>query len=172
MKIYIDVLSNDELFSDTYKVTLTDNVLYEVVGKYETRKGDEVVLEGANASAEEADEGCDEGSTSGIDVVLNHRLVETGFGDKKGFTDYLKSYMKKILKHLEENDRKDEIEEFKGNINKVMKEMMGKFKDLQFFTGESMDPDAMICMVEYKDVNGTERPVLYFFKHGLREEKC
>ena len=44
--------------------------------------------------------------------MLNHRLVETGFGDKKGFTDYLKSYMKKILKHLEENDRKDEIEEF------------------------------------------------------------
>ena len=24
---------DDELFSDTYKVTLTDNVLYEVVGK-------------------------------------------------------------------------------------------------------------------------------------------
>ena len=71
--------------------------------------------------------------------MLNHRLVETGFGDKKGFTDYLKSYMKKILKHLEENDRKDEIEEFKGNINKVMKEMMGKFKDLQFFTGESIE---------------------------------
>ena len=70
--------------------------------------------------------------------MLNHRLVETGFGDKKGFTDYLKTYMKKILKHLEENDRKDEIEEFKGNINKVMKEMMGKFKDLQFFTGESI----------------------------------
>ena len=41
-----------------------------------------------------------------------------------------------------------------------------------YFSGESMDPDAMICMVEYKDVNGTERPVLYFFKHGLREEKC
>ena len=64
------------------------------------------------------------------------RLVETGFGDKKGFTDYLKTYMKKVLKYLEENDRKAEIEEFKTNINKVMKEMMGKFKDLQFFTGK------------------------------------
>jgi len=172
MKIYKDVFSGDELFSDTYKVNLVDNVIYEVIGKYETRKGDEVVLEGANASAEELDEGTDEGSTSGVDVVLNHRLVETGFGDKKGFTDYLKSYMKKVLKYLEENDRKAEIDEFKTNINKVMKEMMGKFKDLQFFTGESMDPDAMICMCEYKDVNGEERPVLMFFKHGLEEEKC
>jgi len=172
MKIFIDVFSGDELFSDTYKVTLKDNVMYEVVGKYETRKEGEVVLEGANASEECADEGTDESAVSGIDVVLNHRLVETGFGDKKGFTAYLKAYMKKVLKFLEDEDRASEIDEFKTNINSVMKELMGKFKDLQFFTGENMDPDAMIAMCEYKDVNGEERPVLMFFKHGLREEKC
>ena len=119
--------------SDTFGIYYS-NIFYL---QYETRKEGEVVLEGANASAEEADEGCDENSTSGVDVVLNHRLVETGFGDKKGFTDYLKSYMKKVLKYLEENDRKAEIDEFKANINKVMKEMMGKFKDLQFFTGKN-----------------------------------
>ena len=76
-------------------------------------------------------------SVSGVDIVLNHRLVETGFGDKKGFTAYLKAYMKKVLGYLEENDRKDEIAEFKSNINNVMKEMMGKFKDLQFYTGKT-----------------------------------
>ena len=106
--------------------------------QYETRKEGEVVLEGSNASAEEVDEGTDENSTSGIDIVLNHRLVETGFGDKKGFTAYLKAYMKKVLKYLEENDRTAEIDEFKSNINNVMKEMMGKFKDLQFFTGKTI----------------------------------
>ncbi len=97
MKIYKDVFSNDELFSDTYKIELVDGVLYEVTGKYETRKQGEVVLEGANASAEGdgGDEGTDETSESGVDIVLNHRLVETGF-DKKGFTDYLKMYMKKV----------------------------------------------------------------------------
>jgi len=172
MKIFKDVFSGDELFSDTYKVTLKDNVMYEVIGKYETRKEGEVVLEGANASEECADEGTDESAVSGIDIVLNHRLVETGFGDKKGFTAYLKAYMKKVLKYLEENDRTAEIDEFKANINNVMKDLMGRFKDLQFFTGESMDPDAMIGMCEYKDVNGEERPVLMFFKHGLEEEKC
>jgi hypothetical protein len=55
------------------------------------------VLAGSNASAEEFAEGEEEGSTSGIDIILNHRLVETGFGDKKGFTDYLKMYMKKVF---------------------------------------------------------------------------
>lgn len=35
-----------------------------------------------------------------------------------------------------------------------------------------MDAEAMIAMCLYKDVNGEERPVLMFFKHGLEEEKC
>ena len=112
--------SGDELFSDTYKIVLKDEVLYEVWGKYETRKQGEVVLEGSNASAEEADEGTDEGSESGIDIVLNHRLVETGFPDKKAFTEYLKGYMKKVVKYLEENNKAGEVDGFKANIQKVI----------------------------------------------------
>ena len=96
-----------------------------------------MVLAGANASAEEADEGTDEASTSGVDIVLNHQLVETGFGSKKDFTVYLKDYMKKVVKYLEDNNRSGEVDNFKKNINGVMKDLLGSFKDLQFFTGES-----------------------------------
>merc|ERR1712029_117053 len=49
---------------------------------------------------------------------------------------------------------------FKTNINKVMVGLLGKFKDLQFFTGESMDAEAMILMLDYREVDGEERPVL------------
>ena len=92
-------------------------------------------MAGSNASAEQADEGTDANSVSGVDLVLNHRLVETGFGSKKDYTIYLKDYMKKVIKHLEDNDRTAEVDEFKKNINGVMKELLGKFKDLQFYTG-------------------------------------
>lgn len=34
-----------------------------------------------------------------------------------------------------------------------------------------MDPDAMIVLCDYRDVDGEDRPVLTFFKHGLDEEK-
>ena len=95
-----------------------------------------MVLAGANASAEEADDGTDEGSVSGVDVVLNHQLVETGFGSKKDFTVYLKDYMKKVVKYLEENNRSGEVDDFKKNISGVMKDLLGSFKDLQFYTGE------------------------------------
>lgn len=51
-------------------------------------------------------------------------------------------------------------------MNKQMKEILGRFKDLQFFTGESMDCDGMVAMCEYRDVDGTQQPVFMFIKQG------
>jgi len=109
---------------------------------------------------------------SGVDLILNHRLVETGFGKKADYMTYLKDYMKKVVNYLSDNNKADQVDSFKKNINGVMKGLLGKFNDLQFFTGESMNPTGMIILVEYKEVNGEERPVVMFFKHGLEEEKC
>merc|ERR1711983_19731 len=104
------------------------------------------------------DEGTESSTVSGVDLVLNHRLTETGFGSKKDYMVYLKDYMKKVVKYLEENDRASEVDTFKKNINGVMKDLLGKFKDLQFFTGESMDAEAIIMIMDYKDYEGEERP--------------
>merc|ERR1711894_157489 len=165
--------SGDELFSDTYPIKLVEDCIYEVTVKHVSRKaGSDFVLEGSNASAEEADEGTEEAMESGVDLILNHRLVETGFGKKADYMNYLKDYMKRVVAYLESNDKKDQVEGFKKNINGVMKGLLGKFNDLQFFTGENMDPKGMIILVEYKEVDGEERPVVMFFKHGLEEEKC
>lgn len=65
----------------------------------------------------------------------------------------------------------DQVDVFKTNINTVMKDILGRFKDLQFFTGESMDADGMIAMMEYRDIDGVSTPILMCFKHGLDEEK-
>jgi len=173
MKIYKDVFSGDELFSDTYPMKLVDDCIYEVYGKHETRTEGDIQLDGANASAEgeDGDAGADPSSTSGVDIVLNHRLTESGFGSKKDYTVYLKDYMKKIVTYLETNGRADEVDTFKKNINGYMKDVLGRFKDLQFFVGESMDNDAMIMIMDYKDYKGEERPFMIAFKHGLEEEK-
>lgn len=84
------------MFSDSFKLKLVDDVVYEVYGKLIQRKHGDVQIEGFNPSAEEADEGTEEAVESGIDVALNSRLVETyAFGDKKSYSLYLKDYMKK-----------------------------------------------------------------------------
>ena len=44
--------------------------------------------------------------------------------------------MKKIVTYLESNGRTDEVDTFKKNINGYMKDVLGRFKDLQFFVGE------------------------------------
>ena len=172
MRIYKDIITGDEMFSDTYRIKLVDEVIYEVTGKLISRNLGDVQLDGANPSQEEADEGTENAVESGVDVVLNHRLSETyAFGDKKSYTGYLKEYMKKIVEKLQEKNP-DQVDTFKTNMNKAAKDILGRFKDLQFFTGESMDCDGMVALLEYRDQeDGTQIPILMFFKHGLLEEK-
>ena len=101
-----------------------------------TRKiGDDFDI-GANASAEGGEEGTEDASESGVDLILNHRLVETGFGKKNDYMNYLKDYMKRVVSYLESNNKGDQVESFKKNINGVMKGLLGRFSDLQFFTGK------------------------------------
>jgi hypothetical protein len=53
-----------------------------------------------------------------------------------------------------------------------MKDILGRFKELQFFVGESQEIDGMVALMEYRDNDdGTQTPILMFFKHGLDEEK-
>jgi len=173
MRIFKDVFTGDELFSDTYTMKEVDNVIYEVYGKHETRTEGNIQIDGQNDSAEgeDPDAGADPSSVSGVDIILNHRLQETGFGTKKEYLEHLKLYMKKVIKHLEDNGKKDEVETFKTNINKNMGAILKNFKNLEFYLGENMDSDGMIMILDYKEVNGEERPYLIAFKHGLEEEK-
>ena len=61
-----------------------------------SRKQGEILIDGANPSAEGGDEGTEEAVESGCDIVLAHRLAECfAFGDKKSYTQYLKEYMKR-----------------------------------------------------------------------------
>lgn len=94
----------------------------------------------------------------------------------------------RLVAKLEET-APSEVDTFKSNMSKVMKDLLGRFKDLQFFTGNNlfvfcviftlikfilgsqMDVDGMVALMEYRDINGESRPVMMFFKHGLIAEK-
>ncbi|XP_033474279.2 translationally-controlled tumor protein homolog [Epinephelus lanceolatus] len=170
MIIYRCIISNDEMFSDIYKIKVSDNgIFFEVEGKTTTRTEDfDERLIGANASAEEVAEGTESSSVSGVDIVLNHNLHETGF-DKKGFTAYIKEYMKAIKARLEETDP-DRVKPFMAGAQDEVKKVLANFKNYQFFTGESMNPDGMVGLLDYREDGIT--PFMLFFKDGLVEEKC
>ena len=102
MIIYKDILTGDELFTDSNKVNLIEDCLYEVLCNHISRKGDQFVLDGANPSAEGEDDGDvadDPGVESGLDLVLNQKLQETSF-DKSAYKTYLKTYTKSWVSYF------------------------------------------------------------------------
>lgn len=175
MIIFKDILTGDELFTDSNKVELIDDCLYEVLCNQVSRKQGSFVLDGANPSAEgeDADEGTDEAVESGLDLILNQRLQETNF-DKAAYKSYLKTYTKSLQEKWKEMELAPEtLAEYKEKFTVAVKKVLPILDNVQFFMGESYNPDGMVALLEYrdkKDGSGQE-PYMYFFKHGLESEK-
>ena len=68
---------------------------FGATGKDVLRNDIDEALIGGNKATEpgEEDESVDNSAVTGINIVLTHKLVETGFG-KDTFKDWLKTYMK------------------------------------------------------------------------------
>ncbi|ORY61180.1 translationally-controlled tumor protein [Leucosporidium creatinivorum] len=166
MLLYTDILSGDEMISDAYDLTLVDDVIYEADCAMITL-GATAVNTGANASAEEAEEDLEDGEQKVNNVVNSFRLTATSF-DKKSFLTYLKGYMKEIKTKLQETNP-DRVAAFEKGAQTFAKKVVANFKDYEFYTGESMNPDGMIALLNYRE-DGTT-PYFSFWKDGLKEVK-
>jgi len=161
------------MFTDSSKVRLVDGCIYEVECRQVTRKQGDIEIAGFNPSAEEIDEGTDEQLESGLDLVLNQRLVETGF-TKGDYKNYLKTYTKSLQEKWKELEwSEDQINQAKTKLTEAVKKVLPKLGDYQFFLGENYNPEGMVGLLEYreKEDGSGETPIMIFFKHGLEEEK-
>ncbi|SCU81789.1 LAFA_0C07184g1_1 [Lachancea sp. 'fantastica'] len=166
MLIYKDIISGDELLSDAYDLQLVDGVIYEANCDMVKVGGDNVDI-GANPSAEAGDDDVEDGSEVVNNVVHSFRLQQTAF-DKKSFLTYIKGYMKEIKNKLQETNP-DQVTVFEKGAQAYVKKVIGSFKDWEFFTGESMNPDGMLVLLNYRE-DGTT-PFVAIWKHGVLEEK-
>lgn len=137
-----DIITGDELISDSYNLKEIDGVVYEADCSKITIGGDTVDI-GANPSAEEAEESTEEGKQQVIDVVHSFRLNETSF-DKKSYLSHLKGFMKEVKQKMKDNGASDEqVTEFEKGASGYAKKIVANFKDFEFLIGESMNPDGM-----------------------------
>lgn len=167
MIIFTDIISGDELLSDAYDPKLVDDVVYEAdCTMINVKPGADVDI-GANPSAEDAEEALEEGVETVNNVVYSFRLQQTAF-DKKSFVTYIKGYMKAVKAKLAET-APDQIPVFEKGASAYVKKILGSFKDWDFYTGESMDPDAMVVLLNYREDGVT--PYVVIWKHGIKEEK-
>lgn len=167
MLIYKDIISGDELLSDAYDTTLVNGAVYEANCAMVNVSGGGDVDIGGNPSAEDGDEDLEDGTETVNNVVYSFRLQQTSF-DKKSFLTYIKGYMKRVKAHLAEKNP-DEIETFEKGATAYVKKVIANFGDWDFYTGESMDPDAMVVLLNYRE-DGTT-PFVAIWKHGVSEEK-
>ncbi|GAV74917.1 TCTP domain-containing protein [Cephalotus follicularis] len=168
MLVYQDLLTGDELLSDSFPYKEIENgILWEVEGKWVTQGAVDVDI-GANPSAEgaEDDEGVDDQAVKVVDIVDTFRLQEQPPFDKKQFVAYIKKFIKVLTPKLDEENQT----KFKKNIEGATKYLLSKLSDLQFFVGESMHDDSTLVLAYYKE--GATDPTFLYFAHSLKEVKC
>jgi len=168
MIIFKDIITDDEIISDSYNLKEIDGIAYEAdCSRINVGVGD--INIGANASAEDQEEGVEDQAETVIDVVHSFRLSQTSF-DKKNYLTHLKSYMKMVKQKLQEkNADASEIKVFEEKAQAFAKKIVQNFKDYDFYIGESMNPDGMVVLLNYRE-DGTT-PFVTVWKHGLTEMK-
>ncbi|KAK9003249.1 hypothetical protein V6N11_060813 [Hibiscus sabdariffa] len=166
MLVYQDLITGDELLSDSFPYREIENgMLWEVDGKWVVQGAVNVDI-GANPSAEGADEdeGVDDQAVKVVDIVDTFRLQEQPAFDKKQFIAYIKKFIKNLTPKLDAEKQ----ENFKKNIEGATKYLLGKLKDLQFFVGESMLDDGCVVFAYYKE--GATDPTFLYLAYALKEE--
>jgi len=149
MIIYRDIISDDELLSDSFKTELIDDVVYKV------------------KTAKITDED-DPDAGEFINLVKIHDLREVQY-DKKTYGMQVKGYMAKVVAHLQKT-APDRVDSFKKNAQGfVVNTVMANFSDFQFFAGKEMNPEAQVILSRWEE--GDLSPTFFIWRDGLRAEK-
>ncbi|OAP64375.1 hypothetical protein AYL99_00347 [Fonsecaea erecta] len=173
MIIYRDIISGDELASDTSKIIDVGNGLWEIDGKMVTKGSENFVLEGANPSAEgeDADEGADDTKVTVLDLADQFRLQKMEGGmTKKSYQSELKKYMKALTEKLKEKGKsEEEIKKFQSEAPAAAKKILANWDNYDIYQGESMTENGMYVLVDFREDGMT--PYATVWKWGLEEYK-
>jgi len=178
MKIFKDVLTGDEMLSDTFQMTSEyEDAILKVPSKNRPKDdlnnveigcGDEFAkAEGAEDPAPQ------QGVEMVLDVIANSELKQVNMS-KKEFMAYIKDYFKKLIAYMEENGKKDRVDGFKKGAQAFIKFIIPHFDDIEIYTGANGENDegeivGSVCISYWEDDTATG-PMFYFFKDGLKEE--
>lgn len=182
MILYRDLVYDHELFSDAFRLKITDDGsdCFSFPAKLVTQKaggGIDASLIGGNASAEEPQEESEEATTrQGFEFVLNHELKEHDW-DKKMFQGWFKVYAKKVIAKLTA-EGSDKLEETKASAKKFMEKVVEWFKEkksISVFAGEDNEDDDLgmvtgnIVVLVWDDSG--EAGTAYSWRGAIKEEK-
>lgn len=167
-------MSGDELFTDAKKIEEVDG-FYRVKGKNCSRStGIDDALIGGNASQEDPSEGgAEDTAVSGIDLVVDNNYQPTSFSKKKDYLVYMKDYLKGLQEKLNIAPGSDEEKQFRTDMKIPFAKAQEWFKDLDFYTGTSINDEGLIILSKWEVEEGKtdDEPYFYYYKLGVVSEK-
>ncbi|KAJ0422709.1 translationally-controlled tumor protein [Aspergillus carlsbadensis] len=168
---YSDILTNDDLFDDTFYIQEVDNIVYEVDCKFvdvDTVHGDiEIGTQGQELDGHNVPSEAITGGVKEVDLILQYRLKPASLS-KSEYVDCFKDYIKAVKQKLE-NSNFDGVECFEKATQAYAKKIIANFENYRLYTGESMVlPEGMLALLGHRE-DGS--PYMVFWKHGL-EVKC
>jgi len=179
MIIYKDLVSGDEVISDSYDIKEVDDVVFEVDCQMINVGGENFDVGGNPSAGGEDEEGVEDTSVKVNNVVHSFRLQYLGdedsrtplFTSKKEFTGSFKAYLKSVVAKLKDQGKSDEeIKTFQTKVqNYFTKVIAPNFKDYEFYTGESNNAEGLLLLLNYRE-DGTT-PYFTIWKGGLSEMK-
>jgi len=169
MRIFKDIYTGDEYLSDALPYKEVDGIALSVETKNITKSLNANFDIGANPSTEGGeDESFDSDQLVTVNNLVDaHKLVQTQY-DKKAYLAHIKAYMKRLLDTIKETNP-GRAEAFQKQAQEFVKKIIANFDQYEFYTGEQMDPEAMVALKYYSEDGLT--PYFYFWKDGLKDEK-
>ena len=165
MRVWIDLLSGDEFFSDSFPHEITMNgACIEAKAKYVTKGNVNIKI----ASDEESED--EEGGETVVDIQDKFQLNEVQGFSKADFMKWVKGYLAKVTEKLKEKGKEDRVPGFKKGATELVKLIVGQFDEFQLFVGDKMDYEGAFCFA-YQKNQEDEGPTFLFFADGLRETK-
>ncbi|CAI7630979.1 unnamed protein product [Penicillium glandicola] len=185
MIIYTDIVSGDEIVADTFDLVPNKDfdILWECdCRKYLKRANEDFQLEGANPSAEDAEEEGGEGEATMVhDIEDQFRLVWLKIEDgakpsKESYKAHIKSYLKKLHKNAspkfvatETKTAKQVEDEWKAKAAGAMKKILANWDNYDVLMGQSTDGEAMHVLIDFREDGVT--PYATVWADGLKAIK-
>lgn len=187
VKVWSDAFTGEEMISDGYPLEFENEghvikAQASIVTKKEEDGGVAHNVEEGEAAAPEEGAAPPE---SVVNIVDHFQLAETKF-DKKTFVAYVKVFLPKVIKLIEEKKAKenekakpkkseedlkkataDYVKSFKTGVQTFIKHVVEHFDDYQFFTSKTGNDESSVCFCTYPE--GKTEPVFYFLKDAMTE---
>ena len=177
--IYISFFTGEDVFTDSFKIEVIDDLLYKVHGKYKFEDmGVSDAAIGGNKSEENPNEETTDDRVLVLDIVQASKLeVTPDLESKRDYKGAMKTYIGKLMKTVKENNP-DKLPLYKAKAQELLLDLLKDHDKVTIYytSGDCLDKEGMPIIVvddELRDSGPKAGDTfkLYAWIDGLKEEK-